>query len=407
MSNVFKRLEEEEVRSLYKDQSIFAEDYAPQTTKEVKHRDKQIEAIARSIHRATKVRSELYVYGVAGVGKTYTVRALLHDIPKKWTKKLQYVWINCKNIRPISEFQVMNEISDQLDHRWKKGYATKDIEDYVIMRHKEKPLLIVFDEVDVLANESDRLLYTFFDKGVSQILLSNVFDWAERVDPRIKSRSQSNSIMFGTYTKEQMVDILRFITKIGLKKGVVSDEILEKIAEYTTNTFLGDVRKAKYLMSNSVDLAIKEGVDAVTEEYLNQAIPRVEPTSLRDILKNFSVPEQVALAGFVTQRINVSDHKYAKGQPATTENIHHFYVKCADLNDLKPVGEAMIKNYLQRLEVSGILAHETKSHKTRGRTNFYYSVRKIEDVETALKELGLKVYGTGLINTDEFFGGSK
>jgi len=409
MSDIFKRIAEEEVKTLYKNQRIFAEDYAPQTLDEVVNREKQKDEIARCIHTTTNgVRSELYVFGVTGVGKTYTVKAVLNDVPKEWVKKFQHVWVNCKTIRPISDFQVLNEISTQLGKSWKKGYATKDIEDWVIRKHNTTPLLIVFDEVDVLAQASDRLLYSFFDKGVSQILLSNVFRWVEDADMRIKSRSQNNSIIFGTYSNNEMRDILQLIAEKGLKEGVMSEKILEKIAEYTNDKFLGDVRKAKYLMSNSVMQAMKEGVSKVNEAHLVKAIPSVEPMSLKDILKNFSLSEQVALAGFVTQRINVSDSKHDKRKPATTENVHFFYVKCAELNGLEPVGEAMMKNYLQRLEISGILKHEQKSHKTRGRTNVYVSpYYSIENLGIALKELKIKVYGTGLLNADEFFEGSK
>jgi len=411
--NIFKRIAMEEARTLYRNQRIFAEDYNPQSRKDVLDRDAQIEEIARSIHNTTKaVRSDLYVFGVSGVGKTYTVRAVLNDALKEWPKKFQYAWVNCKNIRPISEFQVLKEISVQLGKHWGKskgvGFSTKDIEDWVIHKHKDDlPLLIVFDEVDVLAKESDRLLYSLFENGVSQILLSNVFSWVDRVDPRIKSRSQGNSVTFGRYSIEQLTKILEFIADEGLKKGVMSEEILEKIAEYTTNTFAGDVRKAKYLMSNSVDLAMKEGVKVVTEEHLAEAIPQVEPTSLYDQLKHFAKIEQVVLAGFVCQSINLSDRKYGKGAPATTENVHHFYEKCTELNGLEPVGVAMMKNHLESLEMSGILTHETKSHKSRGRTNVYYSDYSVEDLGRVLMELGIELYGTGLISANEFFRGSK
>jgi len=410
MSDIFKELEEEEVRSLYKNQSVFAEDYNPQSTKEVLHRQAQFEEIVKCIHITAKgVRSELYIFGVSGVGKTYAVKAILNELAERLNEKFQYAWINCKTISPLSEYQIMKEISIQIktSKKWGPGHSTKDIEDSVIAKHKEKPLLIVFDEADALAKKLLRLLYTFFDKGVSQILISNVFRWVEDAGMRIKSRSQNNNIIFGAYSKDEMRDILRFLAEKGLKEGVISEKILEKIAEYTTEKFLGDVRKGKYLMSIAVDLAIKEGVNAVTVEHVTEAIPKVEPTSLKDVLKNFSRTELVALAGFVTQTINVSDPKYANGKLATTGNVHHFYVKCAELNGLEPVGEERMKDYLERLEKSGILTSETKSHKTRGRTNVYYSNYKIENLGIALKELKIKVYGTGLIKYNEFFSEEK
>jgi len=46
-------------------------------------------------------------------------------------------------------------------------------------------------------------------------------------------------------------------------------------------------------MSNCVDEAMKEGVSKVTEEHLANAYQKVQPMSLKDILKNFSLPERV------------------------------------------------------------------------------------------------------------------
>jgi hypothetical protein len=70
---------------------------------------------------------------------------------------------------------------------------------------------------------------------------------------------------------------------------------------------------------------------------------------------------------------------------------------------MKPVGSARMKDFLERLELSGILKHYSGSHPTRGRTNYYYSEFKDEDIWQALKELGIKVYGTGLCDIDDSF----
>jgi len=402
MSDVFKRLEKEEARTLFKDEAMFSADYTPQSLDEVKYREEQIKEIARCIRNTMKgVRSELCVFGAPSIGKTYIVKAVLKCVPKEWAEKFQYAWLNCRSIYPLSGFQIMNEVSAQLDRSWKKGYATKDIEDWVIRRHKEKPLIIVFDEVDVLARKSDRFLYTFFDHGVSQILISNVFDWVNDVDMRIKSRSKDNRVDFGAYSKEEILGILKFIADKGLEDGVVSDEILEELAKQTHDNFAGDLRKGKYLLAACVDEAMKEGVDRVTLEHIGKAYKRVQPMRLKDILKNFSLPERVALAGFVMQRETAPINRNA---PATTGNVYHYYEECAKLNGLEPVGETMMKNYLERLEGSELLAHETVSHKSRGRTNVYYSPKyDIRELAWALYELGVKFLKLGSLS--EVFGG--
>jgi cell division control protein 6 len=392
MGDIFDRIKDEETRTLYKEEAIFGADYSPKSMDEVLDREHQKEEIAKTINKVTKgVRSELYIFGITGVGKTYTVKAILESAPKDWKKKFRYAWVNCKNIHPISNYQILNEISVQIGKRWSKGHATKDIENYLIEKHEARPLLIVLDEVDVLAKVSDELLYTFSDKGISQILISNVFNWVDECDDRIKSRSTNNRVDFGAYTRDEMKNILRFIANKGLKEGVIGDDMLEKIADHTSTHFLGDVRKAKNLISNCVDEAMKEGASEVTEEHLEKAYQKVKPTSLKDILKNFSVQEQVTLASFVAQQIDLR----LGHVPATTESVHNFYTKLAELNGLESVTATMMKNYMRRLESSGILEHETKSYESRGRTNIYHSIYEVKDLVTALKGLGIKFPWSG------------
>ena len=104
----------------------------------------------------------------------------------------------------------------------------------------------------------------------------------------------------------------------------------------------------------------------------------------------------MTLASFVAQQIDLRQGR--DSNEATTEKIHHFYTKLAELNGFESVTETMMKNYMSRLESSGILEHETKSYeKSRGRTNVYYSIFKVEDLTTALKELGIKFPWSGHI----------
>lgn len=408
--DVFKRIENKERRTLFKDERIFSADYRPQSIEEVKHRDDKIEKIVEAIARTMKgVRAELYEYGSPGAGKTVITWTTLDNVPKDWTEKFQWAWVNCKTVQPFSGYQVFKEISAQLGRRWGKGHSTKDVKDSVVRAHREKPLLVVLDEADVLVEEKQfGLLYTFFDAKISLILISNVFNWTDEADMRIKSRSmdESHRTVFADYKRAEMKDILELVAEKGLKKGVISSEILEKIADYTVDVLAGDVRKGKFLMFGCVDEAMEERVDAVTKGHLAKALDKIKPMSLKDMLKNFSRAVLLALAGYVTQRINLNNPlgggKGGGGgfgnAPATTDNIYYFYKEVAKLNGMEPVGETMMKNYLKRIEAGGILTHGTLSYKTRGRTNIYYSDDyKTKDIGQTLWDLGIKLPFRGVI----------
>lgn len=410
MSDAFKRIEVEETDNPFKDEGIFSTDYEPQSLDEVLHRDEQQDEIVRAIRKTIKedARAELYVYGVSGNGKTFTVKAVLKFAPKEWAEKFQYAWVNCRTTQPLGEYQIYKEILIQLGYRFGKGrgrgFSRRDLKDLVIKRHKEKPLLVVLDEVDILARKGEfDIIYTFMNVAISLILISNVYGWEDEADARIKSRAKTDRVDFPAYKEEELSNILHFIVNKGLEEDVMSGQILEKITKETIEKFSGDVRKGKFLISSCVFQAMDRGAKIITDEHLKKAFEKVKPMSLKEILANFALPDQVALAGFVAQKLNVNDGIHGKGRPATTKNIHHFYEICAKLNGLEPVEWPMMKDYLGRLEVGGIINHETTSHPSRGRTNIYYSNYDVNDLEWALKELGIKLPSKGGIG--DFFGG--
>ena len=153
---------------------------------------------------------------------------------------------------------------------------------------------------------------------------------------------------------------------------------------------------------------VKKGVDKVTEEHIAKAYKRVQPMSLKDILKNFGLPVQVALAGFVIQKQNISSFEHGGGRGknrATTMHIHYFYEKCSRLNGLEPIKAPMMRDYLAQLKAAEIIGFKPDTHETRGRTNVYYSNYNIEDIGWALTALGIKLPEKG--GYKEFFGEGK
>lgn len=273
-----------------------------------------------------------------------------------------------------------------------KGRSGTEIKNDIIERHKRKPLIVVFDEVDALAEVSDNFLYMFFNDKISQFLISNKLNWTDKCDERIQSRAQSNRIDFLPYSEPQIVDILKFIANKGLKEGWIDDKILERIAHLTRSQFFSDMRKGKNLMSNSVNEAMKEDKDKVTDEHVQKALERVRPTSIAQMLQNFSLSVLVALAGYVSQQLD--EYEKRDKVPATTESIYVFFQTCWKANGLEgePVTPTMMKDYLKHLGTAGILnPPDYKSYQTRGRTNFYDSEYTPKELAEALKEKGVKL----------------
>ena len=68
------------------------------------------------------------------------------------------------------------------------------------------------------------------------------------------------------------------------------------------------------------------------------------------------------------------------------------FKKNVEQNQGRLVDETMMKNYFERLEMSKLVWHETRSHLSRGRVNYWYLSEdySIEDFYTALVSNGIR-----------------
>ena len=232
--------------------SVFELEYIPE---KVLFRESEINEIVDTI----KTHSNLFIYGPSGVGKTLTIKYVIRDLDNAF-----YVncWVN------NTKFLIASELASQAGLKFIEGKSA----DHLILMFKRavNPKVIIFDEIDK-ANDLN-FLYKFVElfPKASLILISNSLNILNRIDPRILSRLMLRHLLFDKYNKEQIIKILKYRVKYGLKRGSISDDLIRVIAQYSLKT---DLRQGIHILY----LAALSAEDKITMELIRNAIKKVEP----------------------------------------------------------------------------------------------------------------------------------
>ena len=104
-------------------------------------------------------------------------------------------------------------------------------------------------------------------------LISNRFDYAAKLDPRIKSRLTLSGLEFKPYSADEIYKILTERVKIALRKDSFPPPLLKQIANITFNK--GDLRIGLHLLRESSKIAEKSGKIKIDKEHVKKAIETV------------------------------------------------------------------------------------------------------------------------------------
>ncbi|KAF7684599.1 Origin recognition complex subunit 1 [Astathelohania contejeani] len=173
----------------------------------------------------------VYISGVPGSGKTYTLLKILNELD------LPHSYINCARCTPPAK--VYQQIMSCLPCSSQKG---KDISHH-LMTCKDKHILVL-DEIDLLITRTQQHLYTLFNlpckySNVLVVAISNTANLPEqRFDSKICSRIGSARVDFPPYTASQLAEIYK-----------VEDDTPANLVCKRVGAISGDVRRVGSLLS--------------------------------------------------------------------------------------------------------------------------------------------------------------
>ena len=256
-------------KSIIKNDDILNYDYLP---KILPHRENQIQAIADAIKPmlADRSGSNLFIHGAPGIGKTASIRWVLRELSET-TDEIIPLYVNCWNLK--SKYFIFAEIANNLKISFTAGKSAEHILQQIIFKLKNKKAAFVFDEIDKI-DEPDFLYQIVSTFPASSIhLISNRFDYAAKLDPRIKSRLTLSGLEFKPYSADEIYKILTERVKIALRKDSFPPPLLKQIANITFNK--GDLRIGLHLLRESSKIAEKSGKIKIDKEHVKKAIETV------------------------------------------------------------------------------------------------------------------------------------
>lgn len=302
----------------------------------VVHREGQLESIRNNLKPLTQDRKprNSFLFGEPGTGKTCISLYVLEEL--KSYAPVYSSYVNCW--RYPSRFRVLYKILQDLGsvlcaHR--KGTPTDELLDLVSIKLKEKPCVVIMDEVDQL--EEDKVLYNLMEmESICLIFIANKETVFYNVDPRIRSRlSGTESIEFPSYTPSEIFDILKDRVEWGLVPGVVRNRQLERIALFSN----GDARKAIEILRISAEIAESSDSNYIKDKHISSAMKNIRD-SQNKIIEDLNIHQKL-LYNIIKKR----------GEIRPSELYKEYCLLCKE----KPLQERTIRKHLEKMNRYGII----------------------------------------------------
>jgi len=245
------------------------------------HREKELSLLSQLfltlITNPNLISRKIVITGKTGVGKTVTVKkfgellkkaASIRDIP------IKYIHINCRNER--TQYKVLIKIIRDIKKDFpKRGYSPQDLLEIILefLENQNYHLLIVLDELGYLIDKGGDLIYTLTrinddsinaPQRISIIGIVRDISCLNNLDNSTLSTLQRNILKFTDYSSEQIFDILKYRTAAGLKKNVISDDLIKMVAKIVSHN--GDIRYGLTLIWRACKIAENQNLKYITAE---------------------------------------------------------------------------------------------------------------------------------------------
>lgn len=365
----------EEIFEKYVESRIFKErekllpDYVPE---ELPHRDEQIVKLASILAPALRGSrpSNVFIYGLTGTGKTAVTKLVLRKLKERASQYVDYAYVNCRQNN--TSYRVLAELAKHVGLRIPfTGLALGEVMKRLLqgLERRKMMLIVVLDEIDNLVKrQGDDVLYfltrvneNLSSSRVSVIGITNDLKFTEFLDARVKSSLGEEELVFPPYTAVQLEDILRRRAQEALHDGVVSDEVLRRVAAIAARQN-SDCRLALDILLKAADLADREGAARITLEHVERARNEIEKNLAVDVIKTMPLHVKLVLASiYLLSRSGGSKF-------ITTGLVYDKYRELSSKIGIEPVTSRRVSDILNELDVVGIINAKVISLGRYGRT---------------------------------------
>ena len=359
--------------SLFKSEKKLDNNYVP---KKLLHRDKELSLLSQLflelITNPNSLSRKILIVGKTGIGKTATIKLfgeMLINAAAKRSGLIKYVHINCRKER--TSYKVLIKIVRALNNKFpKRGYSPQDLLDIIvdIVNNQNLHLLIVLDELSYLINKGGDLIYSLTrinddlfnsQQHLSIIGIARDISCLSNLDISTMSTLQRNIIHFKKYYREQLYDILEYRAEISLKENVISDKLIESVAEIVYQS--GDIRYGLNLLWKATKIAENQNLKYITMECIRLANQDFVPFSAIDVLNYMPIQKGIFLLAIITAL-----KKSGRIQISVLEITNSYLMICENLG-FHPRSHSQLWNYLQEFKREYLITMEIKCEAIKGR----------------------------------------
>ena len=286
--------------TIFKNMHAFNPDYMPEN---FNFRDSQMEAMAMLIRPALKGGRPVnsVILGSCATGKTTSLKKVF-ELVEKSSNKIFCCYINCQ--LHTTRFGIFSQIHHKIfGHQPPEtGVPFSRIYQRIMkyLSSENKSLLVAFDDVNYLFQNQNvnKIFYDLLrayeefpgvNTGVFAILSDLEFRYA--LDKNVNTVFIPQEITFPPYRRDEISSILTDRAKSGFFEGVISEDILEEITDYTLDS--GDLRVGIDILRVCGNIAETNASRSIEQEHLDEAIKNQVSINLIHTLKSLNDNEKL------------------------------------------------------------------------------------------------------------------
>ncbi len=367
--------------SVFKDESKLDINYVPAR---LPHREREhrllTEFFSFLLQFPDRMAQRVIVTGDVGTGKTAVCQRFGIDITTEARKRgvnLRYVHVNCREYRGKLPLILQHAVAILRPTFPKRGFSSEEILSTLLQGLDEENayMILALDEFDsLIETEGSDGVYALtrlqemrpdMPQRVSLLCIMRDLTLTERLDASARSTLQRSVIRLETYSREQLVDILRDRVALAFEPSAMPEDVVLLAADLACDES-GNARFAIELLWRAGKYADAEDMDTVTPECVRKAVSSIVPTLQRRELAGLGRHERLFLLA-VAEVFRTSEKAYA-----TLAEVEKAYVVACEEFDAAPVSHTQLWKYVQSFSALGILKTEVAAASGKGRSTLIY-----------------------------------
>lgn len=274
---------------VFRDRNKLSPRYIPST---LPHREEQLQALANLFEDALDRVSETFlrtvqIVGGVGVGKTSTALRFGESLQAKARGRkidLTHVYINLK-LQSSGRVVLYRHLLDRGAPEIRATSLSAEEMLYQLIKYltsREKYLLLTLDEIEYyIRHTKERIIYDLTRINelapekpcgvIGLIFISRDKSFHNLLDPSELSSLGRTIVEFPQYTTKQIQDILEARVSEAFRRGAISGDVLEYIADVTAQPPVNsDIRYALDLLLHAGNLAERQGMGRILPEHIRK-----------------------------------------------------------------------------------------------------------------------------------------